>query len=79
MKTQICKLAIIFFLLTMSACNTGKSHNPNNDALLRAAAAGNRDTVKSLLTASDIDVNVRDETGAPPPLFWRRVMVMMVL
>jgi uncharacterized protein len=66
MKTQIYGIAMISLLLVMCACNTGKVHNPNNDALLRAAAAGNGDTVKSLLTATDIDVNVRDETGATP-------------
>jgi uncharacterized protein len=66
MKRQTYGIAIIFLLLATSACNTGKVHNPNNDALLRAAAAGNGDTVKSLLTATDIDVNVRDETGATP-------------
>lgn len=66
MKKHIYGTAILFLLLTVSACNPGKAHNPNNDALLRAAAAGNGDTVKTLLTASDIDVNVKDETGATP-------------
>jgi uncharacterized protein len=47
------------------ACNSAKraTTTPETDALLRAARLGNADTVKSLLTSPNVDVNGVDADG----------------
>lgn len=52
-------------LIFVCGCNAAKqaTTSPETDALLRAARAGNADTVKSLLTSPNVDVNGVDADG----------------
>jgi ankyrin repeat protein len=59
---------ILFATLALGlvGCNSAKrvtTPSPETDALLRAARAGNADTVKSLLTSPNVDVNGVDADG----------------
>ena len=59
-------LSIVFSVLFMIAgCSAAKraSRTPATEALLRAASAGNADTVRSLLASPDVDVNGIDDQG----------------
>lgn len=49
----------------VAACNVAKQtmRSPETDALLRAARAGNADTVRTLLQSPNADVNGVDELG----------------
>ena len=51
--------------LCLVGCNSAKraTTSPETDALLRAARAGNADTVKSLLASPNVDVNGVDADG----------------
>ena len=51
--------------LSVFACNSAKraTTTPETDALLRAARSGNADTVKTLLTSPNVDVNGVDAEG----------------
>ena len=51
--------------LSVFACNSAKraTTTAETDALLRAARAGNADTVKSLLASPNVDVNGVDADG----------------
>ncbi|HEU4507977.1 MAG TPA: ankyrin repeat domain-containing protein [Pyrinomonadaceae bacterium] len=51
--------------LFIVGCNTARepATTPETDALLRAARSGNADTVKTLLTSSNVDVNAADADG----------------
>lgn len=51
--------------LCVFACNSAKraTTSPETDALLRAARSGNADTVKTLLTSPNVDVNGVDAEG----------------
>jgi len=57
---------IIFALLvTTFGCSsaTRPSRSQETEALLRAASAGNADTVRTLLTSPNVDVNGVDDQG----------------
>ena len=59
-------LGIVFSLLFMIAgCSAAKraARTPETEALLRAASAGNADTVRSLLASPNVDVNGIDDQG----------------
>ena len=58
--------SLLAVLLLISGCSqaTPTVHNPQADALVRAAREGNADTVKVLLTAPGSDVNATDERGS---------------
>ena len=59
----------VFSLLTgFAGCGVVQraTRTPETDALLRAARAGNADTVKVLLVSPNVDVNARDEHGNTP-------------
>jgi uncharacterized protein len=62
--------AVIVFLLlcAFQGCSVAKrvSRTPETDALLRAARAGNADTVRALLASPNADVNGIDENGNTP-------------
>lgn len=60
--------AVVATLLVLSGCNTAKkaTRSPETDALLRAATAGNADTVRTLLASPNTDVNGVDEHGNTP-------------
>src|SRR5215208_6284389 len=60
------KLIVIFSLLfVIFGCNTAKraARTPETEALLRAASAGNADTVRTLLASPNVDVNGVDDQG----------------
>ena len=59
-------LSVLLSLLVLIAgCSAARraARTPETDALLRAARAGNADTVRSLLASPNVDVNGRDEQG----------------
>lgn len=55
-------------LCVVAGCSVAKQtiRNPETDALLRAARAGNADTVRTLLDSPNADVNGVDENGNTP-------------
>jgi uncharacterized protein len=61
-------LIVISLLFTFAGCSVAKraSRSPETDALLRAASAGNADTVRTLLASPNVDVNGIDEHGNTP-------------
>src|SRR5918994_823965 len=62
-------LVVLFSLLLSSAgCDVARraARSPETDALLRAARAGNADTVRTLLASPNVDVNGKDEHGNTP-------------
>jgi uncharacterized protein len=63
--TLVIVLSLVF---TFAGCSVAKraSRSPETDALLRAASAGNADTVRSLLGTPNVDVNGIDEHGNTP-------------
>lgn len=59
-------LIIVFSVLLMVfGCGAAKraARSPETEALLRAASAGNADTVKTLLVSPNVDVNGIDDQG----------------
>ena len=54
-----------FLLFTLQGCGVAKraTRSQETDALLRAAKAGNADTVMALLTSPNVDVNGIDDQG----------------
>jgi ankyrin repeat protein len=65
MKSKAILAIMLSLLLTLTGCGVARraTRNPETDALLRAARAGNADTVRSLLASPNVDVNGRDEHG----------------
>jgi ankyrin repeat protein len=66
---RIADLIIVFsLLLVLGGCGLAKraTPSPETDALLRAASAGNADTVRTLLASPNVDVNGIDEHGNTP-------------
>lgn len=55
-------------LFAIQGCNAAKraGRSPETDALLRAARAGNAETVRTLLASPNVDVNGVDEHGNTP-------------
>ena len=55
-------------LVGLLGCGAAKraTRSPETDALLRAASAGNADTVRTLLASPNVDVNGIDEHGNTP-------------
>ena len=64
-RTLLIVLSLVF---TFAGCSVAKraSRSPETDALLLAATAGNADTVRSLLSSPNVDVNGIDEHGNTP-------------
>ena len=63
---RIRDLSIVFSVLFMIVgCSAAKRavRTPETEALLRAASAGNDDTVRSLLASPNVDVNGVDDQG----------------
>jgi uncharacterized protein len=58
-------LLLAALVLCLLGCNSAKqvTTSPETDALLRAARMGNADTVKSLLTSPNLDINGVDADG----------------
>jgi len=65
MKSKALLAMMLSLLLTLAGCGVARraTRSPETDALLRAARAGNADTVRSLLASPNVDVNGRDERG----------------
>jgi ankyrin repeat protein len=63
-RLRILMIAVLV-LFTVQSCDVAKQTNrsPESDALLRAARAGNADTVRTLLASPNVDVNGTDEHG----------------
>ena|SRR5215208_5785988 len=62
---RIANLVIVLSLLfTIFSCGTTRlARTPETEALLRAASAGNADTVRTLLASPNVDVNGVDDQG----------------
>ena len=62
---RIANLVIVFSLLfTIFGCSTKRvARSPETEALLRAASAGNVETVRTLLASPNVDVNGIDDQG----------------
>ncbi|HUS09163.1 MAG TPA: ankyrin repeat domain-containing protein [Pyrinomonadaceae bacterium] len=61
-------MVVLSLLFVICGCGVAKraTRSPETDALLRAARAGNADTVRSLLSSPNVDVNGVDENGNTP-------------
>lgn len=68
MKRALTFALVIATLLVLSGCYSGQKtrQSAETDALLRAATAGNADTVRTLLASPNVDVNGIDEHGNTP-------------
>ena len=68
MKRALTLAIVATLLFVVSGCNTAKkaTRSPETDALLRAATAGDADTVRALLASPNVDVNGVDEHGNTP-------------
>lgn len=56
----------LLFLLVGCSVAKRATRSAETDALLRAASAGNADTVRTLLASPDVDVNGIDDQGNTP-------------
>lgn len=58
-------IIVISVLFLIFGCSTAKRavRSPETEALLRAASAGNADTVATLLASPSVDVNGTDDQG----------------
>jgi ankyrin repeat protein len=66
---RIGNLVILFSMLfVLVGCGVARraTRSPETDALLRAASAGNADTVRTLLASPNADVNGIDDHGNTP-------------
>ena len=68
MQRILTSVFVILLLFAVQGCSTAKraSRSSETDALLRAARAGNADTVRTLLVSQNVDVNGVDEHGNTP-------------
>lgn len=68
MQRTTIPVIILSVLFAFAACGVAKraTRSPETDALLRAARAGNADTVRTLLASPNVDVNGIDESGNTP-------------
>ncbi len=66
-KSHLMKTVGLIFLTLFLIVSCGRrERTAETDALLLAARTGNADTVKSLLTSPNVDINGRDEHGNTP-------------
>lgn len=65
MQPRAIPVIILSMLFAIAGCGVAKraTRSPETDALLRAASAGNADTVRTLLASPDVDVNGIDDHG----------------
>jgi ankyrin repeat protein len=68
MQFKVTLLIVFVLLFGFVGCSVAKraSRSSETDALLRAATAGNADTVRALLASPNVDVNGIDEHGNTP-------------
>lgn len=64
MQRNVNLILVLLLLSTIFGCSTTRvGRSPETEALLRAASAGNVDTVNTLLTSPNVDVNGTDDQG----------------
>src|SRR5687767_3958955 len=65
MKRHGTSVFVLLLFFAISGCGGAKrvTRTPETDALLRAAVAGNADTVRTLLASPNVDVNGVDDAG----------------
>ena len=65
MQRIVTSMLIVSLVMTIQACGVAKraTRSSETDALLRAASAGNADTVRTLLASPNVDVNGIDDHG----------------
>ena len=69
MKRRVVFSTFLTFCLVAAGCNRqSATNNAQVAALFRATREGNVDMVRSLLSATGIDVNATDERGSTPLL-----------
>jgi len=68
MKRAGISLFVISLLLVVQGCGGAKraTRTQETDALLRAARAGNADTVRALMASPNVDINGVDDLGNTP-------------
>ncbi len=68
-------IILLSLLFVVGGCSVGKRaiRSPETDALLRAASAGNADTVRTLLVSPNVDVNGIDDHGNTPLILAARL------
>jgi ankyrin repeat protein len=68
MRRRVTLLLVLLLLFGIQGCGVVKqaTRSAETDALVRAARAGNADTVRSLLGSPNVDVNGIDENGNTP-------------
>ena len=68
MQRILASVFLVSLVFAVQGCSTAKraSRSSETDALLRAARAGNADTVRALLASPNVDVNGIDEHGNTP-------------
>ena len=68
MKRVGISVFVISLLLVVQGCSGAKraTRSQETDALLRAARAGNADTVRALLASPNVDINGIDDLGNTP-------------
>jgi ankyrin repeat protein len=56
---------LVSIIVLLMGCGAAKraTRSPETDALMRAASAGNADTVRTLLASPNVDVNASDDHG----------------
>lgn len=65
-KRKVVIVLSLLFIIAGCSLPKGLSRSPETDALLRAATAGNADTVRALLGSPNVDVNGKDDYGNTP-------------
>ena len=65
MRRVTIPLFMLLLVFAVQGCGTAKraARSPETDALLQAARVGNADTVRSLLSSPNVDINGVDEQG----------------
>jgi ankyrin repeat protein len=68
MQRIVTSVFVVLLLFAVQGCGVAKraTRSSETDALLRAARAGNADTVRALLASPNVDVNGIDEHGNTP-------------
>src|SRR5687768_14464508 len=68
MQRLITSVLVVSLLFAVYGCGVAKraTRSAETDALLRAARAGNADTVRALIASPNVDLNGIDEHGNTP-------------
>ena len=67
MQRKANQIILFSLVFTIFGCSTTRiARSPETEALLRAASAGNVDTVRTLLASPNVDANGTDDQGNTP-------------